>query len=185
MKARNLLLSVAGLFLVAGVWAAEDNPYKKAKVGDWVKHKTATQTMGTNMSVLMTQKVTAKDDKGITIETVMEANGKKMAPQSATFTWDQLEKKKGNAWQAPGAKIEKIKEGDETITVGGKSYKCHWVESKVTVEKPVQSSGMVKVWTCPDVPINGMVKMVSDTTMNMAGQKMQTKATMELVGSSK
>jgi hypothetical protein len=76
-------------------------------------------------------------------------------------------------------------EGDETITVDGKSYKCHWGKAKVVATKPMAMESTVKAWSSKDVPVGGLVKMESESVMTMNGQAMNSKMTMKLTGSGK
>ena len=73
-------------------------------------------------------------------------------------------------------------EGNETITVGGKPYACHWTKMKVASTKPAPTNGTVKVWNCGDVPAGGVVKMEMENEMTVGGKPMTSKMTMELKG---
>lgn len=75
-----------------------------------------------------------------------------------------------NATATPNASV---KESEETLEAGGKSYKCKAVASSSTANGMKSES---KVWTCPEVP-GLIVKMTSvsegamksDTTMTLTG----------------
>jgi hypothetical protein len=83
------------------------------------------------------------------------------------------------------ATVTPLGEGNETITVGGKPYSCHWVKVKIVTTKPTAMTGTTTVWSCKDVPVSGMVKMTTDSAIKMNGKDMNTKMTMELVAASK
>src|SRR4051812_29517515 len=54
--------------------ADEENPFKKAKVGDWASYTMKTTAMGVNIDAEMKTIVTAKDDKEVTIKTSLILN---------------------------------------------------------------------------------------------------------------
>jgi len=161
-------------------WAA-DNPYKSAKVGEWVEIVTNSETMGRTMEMKMKQTVVAKDDVSVTLRMVATMMGKQMPPQDTKIMLDKPfdPYTQGNS----DAKATILSEGDETIVVDGKSYKCHWAKVKVVATKPAVIESTVKSWSSKDVPLAGMVKMESESVMTMEGTTMNTKTTMKLVGS--
>src|SRR6478672_10808346 len=61
------VLAVAAAPFVARA-ADEENPYKKAKVGDFATYKMTTKAMGFNVEGTVTQTVVEKDEKEVTIE---------------------------------------------------------------------------------------------------------------------
>jgi hypothetical protein len=177
-------LWIAALVLCVTVAAAAaDNPYKYAKVGDWVEYTTTTEVMGNKMQMVSKQTVIAKDDTSVTIRTEMTAMGKKMPPQEMKILFNQpYEPYKMGARADTDAKATLIGEGNETITVGGKPYICHWMKMKVTATKPAATNGTMKVWNTADVPAGGMVKMEMDNEMAMGEKTMTTTMVMELTG---
>src|SRR4051794_27319969 len=56
--------------------ADEENPFKKAKVGDYAKYTASVKLLGSEEKVLRTQTVTAVNDKELFLKTVVELNGK-------------------------------------------------------------------------------------------------------------
>ncbi len=160
-----------------------DNPLKKAQVGEFIKFKMTTESMGTKTEMQMKQTVVAKDDVSVTLRTETTAMGMKMPPQDVKIMLNQPYEpyKQG----LTDAVVTPMGEGDETITVGGKPYACHWAKVKVVVSKPSAIESVTTVWTCPEVPVNGMVKMVTDSTMNAGGNTIQSKMTMDLVETGK
>ena len=180
VKVLKAVLALAVLVYSAApelLQAADENPFKSAKVGDWVEFKQATQMAAGNMEATMKQTVTAKDEKTVTLKMEVSANGMKPPPQEVKIELD----KPYDPTQTPeNAKIEKLKEGDETITAGGKEYKCHWVQSKVTVDhEGTKFETESKSWISKDAPLGGLVKM------EMEIKAMGTKTLMELTGSGK
>lgn len=179
---RCLWFAALVLCLTVAVSAA-DNPYKNAKVGDWVEYTTTTTAMGHNMQMTSKQTVIAKDETSVTIRTEMTAMGQKMPPQEMKIPFNQpYDPSRMMAHAETDAKSTIVGEGSETITVGGKAYACHWVKMKVTATKPQHTDGTIKVWNTADVPAGGMVKMEMDNKMAMGEQTMSTTMVMELTG---
>lgn len=179
---RCLWIGALLLCLAMAAFAA-DNPYKSAKVGDWVEYTTTTETMGTKMQMVSKQTVIAKDDTSVTIRTEMTAMGQKMPPHEMKILFNQpYEPYKMGARPDSDAKATPLGEGNETITVGGKAYACHWIKMKVTATKPAATNGTMKVWNAADVPAGGMVKMEMDNEIAVGDKTMKTTMVMELTG---
>lgn len=175
---RKMLMTLAVAVLSLAAFAEDENPYKAAKIGDWAEYKSSTDANGFKMESKMKQTVTAKSDKEVTVSIEMDMAGQKHTQETKidlTKAYDPAA-----AGTQPGAKAPKItkgKEGDETLTVGGKEYKSHWVESKMTIDMGGQSiESESKSWVSKDVPLGGLVK--SETKMSTG-----IKVTMELTGS--
>ena len=173
---------MVAVVLVALAAVAADNPYKTASVGQWAEYATTTETMGTKMQMTSKQTIVAKDATSVTLRTEMTAMGQKMPPQDVKIPFDQPYEPYKAGSNGSDAKATLIGEGNETITVGGKAYACHWTKMKVVATKPAATNGTVKTWTCSDVPAGGMVKMEMETEMTMGGKPMATKMVMELKG---
>src|SRR5262249_718245 len=145
--------------LATAAWAGEDNPLKKAKVGDWIEYKMTMAAAGINLDGKSKTTLTAKDDKEATLSTVSSFAGKespakeKKIDLTKAFNFLELaELTKGDT------KIEKGKEGKETITVGGKEYKCKWSTLKMVTKDPKSvGDADVKIWSAADVPLFGIV----------------------------
>lgn len=160
---------------VGGAKVAE-NPYKKAAVGQWTEYRTVSESAGTKSESKSKTTVAAKDDKSITLKTVVEVAGVKMPEQSIVIKFDEPVK-------PVESKTEELEKGSETITAGGKSYACNWVKTKVVIDNAqMKSTTVAKVWTSDDVPLGGLVKSESTSTMVMNGAEIKSAATMELTG---
>ena len=186
IKRTWILLLLAALILPAmGVMAAgmADNPLKNAKVGDWLQYNMTTSAMGQNMVMKMKQTVVAKDATSVTLRTETTMMGKAMPPQDTKIPLNQAYEPYKTDPSITDAKVTPLGEGNETITVGGKAYPCHWVKVKMVATKPAPTDGTVKVWTCKDVPVSGVVKMETETAIKAGTQTMNTKMTMEITGS--
>jgi hypothetical protein len=160
---------------------AADNPYKSAKVGAWVEYVTTTESLGTKHEMKTKQTVVAKDDVSVTVRIVATVMGREMPPHDSKIMFDKPYDPytQGNT----DAKVTVLGEGDETITVDGKSYPCHWGKARVVATKPVAMESTVKAWTSKDVPVGGMVKMEGESVMTMEGRTMNSTMTMRLTGS--
>jgi len=167
-----LLFCVGPTALLAG----EDNPFKKAKVGDWVEHKMTGLDVGgtTKMTIV------AKDDKEVTyeIKSTFSFMGKEMTGPVQTQKTDLTKNydliAAANEKQV-NLKREKLAEGAEKIKIAGKELETKWTHLKITVT--VNGMLMVseyKMWFSKDVPVNGLVRM--DTEVGT------TKTRLELTG---
>jgi hypothetical protein len=180
---KTCAVAAIGTLVLPLLAAAADNPFKSAKVGEWVEYATTTETMGAKMEMKTKQTVVARDDVSVTLRIVASMMGKEMPPQETKI---MLNKSYEPYVQGDtDAKVTVLGEGDETITVDGKSYKCHWGKAKVVATKPMAMESTVKAWSSKDVPVGGLVKMESDSVMTMNGQAMNSKMTMKLTGSGK
>ena len=176
------LVLLGALALPMLIWAV-DNPLKNAKVGEWIEFTMTTETMGAKMTMKMKQTVIAKDAVSVTLRTETTAMGNKMPAQESKILFDQPYEPYKEGFK--DAVVTPLGSGSETITVGGKPYACQWQKVKVVATKPMPVEATTTVWTCKDVPVSGMVRMVTDSSMKMEGQTMSTKMTMELVGAGK
>jgi hypothetical protein len=175
-KMRSLLALLLCLVATA-LPAAEDNPFKKAKVGDWVEYKMTSATVGgtTKMTIV------AADDKEVIYE--VTSTFTYMGQESAgpvqklkvdlTKSYDPII---AANLKRTGTKIEKVGEGTETIKVGGKRFKTKWTKLKsTTVVNDVTVVSEFHSWYSKDVPLSGLVRM--DTTTGMMTMRL------ELIGS--
>ncbi len=155
---------IAALVLVASVsFAAEgDNPFKAAKVGDWVSYSTTSKMAGMEMQMEMKQTVTKKTEEEATIEVNTKVHGQDI---KNSFTVKLNEKYDPRKMQVSGAEVE-VKElgsGEEEIDVNGKKLKTKWSQYETTGKangQPFNSKG--KSWTSTEVPLGGMVKTESE-----------------------
>jgi hypothetical protein len=159
----------------------EENPYKNAKVGDWIEYKTTVTLGEVKVPGTMKMVVADKNEKEVTLKTVLTAAGMEVpAPDmkvDLTKPYDPLAT--ANLPNGTDAKVEKLGEGKEKIKVGGKEHDAEWTKMKVTGKaQGIDMTGDVKVWTSKMVPLGGMVKM------DMVGKAigMDFKMEMELTG---
>ena len=147
--------------------AGDDNPFTKAKVGDWVEYKMT----GPNMEGKTKMTIVAKDEKEVTYEVTATISimGKEMATPVQKLTVD-LTKPYDPIVAAnlkrTGTNIEKDGEGTEKIKVGEKEFDTKWSKLKCsTTQNGVTIASDFKFWHCKDVPLGGLVRMETSTGM--------------------
>jgi hypothetical protein len=157
------LLLAAGAALVLSV--AHAGGAADVKVGDWVSYKQTGGVFGTSTLKLT---VTARDDKAATVRRELKVGNAQQPAKEERVPLGEFGDPRFliRGLQAAVFKAEskKVAEGKETVTLGGKSYPCKWLTFKSAIEfggKKFETDS--KVWVSPDVPLGGMVKMVSET----------------------
>jgi hypothetical protein len=156
--------------------ADEENPMRKAKVGDWVEYRmTGKDIEGTTKMTIV-----SKSDKEVTYEieaTFSFMGNKQTAPvqrQTVDLTkpWDLISAKN---LKENNVQLETISEGKETLKAGGKNYETKWKKLKSTTT--AQGFTVVvnyQMWWSPDVPVTGLVRL--DTAAGEAVTKMEVVA---------
>ncbi len=175
-------LAVCLFTFVKAARAAEDeNPFKKAKVGDYTEYKLTTAAMGVNFEGKTKMTLIAKDDKEATVEItgkIMNMGMEVDLPprkQKIDLTKPYDPTSSANLPKGGDVKIEKG-DGTEKIMAGGKQYECSRIKATSTFKiGDMNIESDVKVWSSKDVPLSGMVKM--EMTSKFAN------VTMELTGS--
>lgn len=159
----RLLGAALALTIVPSTWAAdEENPYKKAKVGNFATYKVTTKVAGLNIEGTVTQTVTAKSDKEVTLK----SSGKILAmgmevpvPEKETVIDLTKPFDPTQANGVPGAKdapkAEKLKEGREKIKLAGKEYEAKWATYKVKAKSAagLEFDAEMKIWLAAELPI--------------------------------
>ncbi len=158
--------------------AEEENPFKKAKVGDWAEYKMLTVAMGVKIDGKLKMTVTAKDDNKATLKpTASIKDTPEVAGQEIEIDLTKPYDPISTAGLPKGteAKIEKDGDGDEKIKVNGKEYNAKWSKIKMSAKVMGQDfDADIKYWTSKDVPLSGMIKMemkskFADMTMELVG----------------
>ena len=167
---RIRLLSVVMIVCVAPLAAPAqekmENPYKNAKIGDYVGYKMTTSAAGKDFEMSMKQTVSAKSDTEVTLKTDVMFMGNALPSMDTKIDLtkpfnfaDAVTKGKTKG------KFEKTGEGKEKIKVGDKTYDCTWITGKVAAEaKGMKIDSDVKVWMSKSVPMSGMVKLEMKST---------------------
>jgi hypothetical protein len=157
----TLSATILACFIVAVHGAEQENPWRTAKVGDWVSHKTT----GTGFEGTSKMTITAKSDKEVTykIEGTFTAAGKTMVAPVQMQTVDLTKPYDAISaanMKANNVKIETVGEGKEKLKVGGKEYETTWKKLKATtIVNEMKMVSEYKMWFCKDVPVNGLVRM--------------------------
>jgi hypothetical protein len=153
-----LLVAVAPL---AARSADEENPYKKVKVGDFATYKITTKFGGATIEGTSTQRVTAKDDKEVTIKVTIKGNGLENSVEQKIDLTKPYDPTKAGLPPGADVKMEKLKDGTEKVRAAGKEYDCKWETYKISGKAMgVELTGEVKVWQSKDLPLQ-VVKMES------------------------
>jgi hypothetical protein len=183
---RSLVIATMVVCFVPAVRAADDeNPFKKAKVGDWAEYKMTTMARGQTFEGKTKMTVIDKDDKEAILELkgALSINGAEKELPTKKQTIDLAKpydfaamNNTGKTAKSADAKTEKLGDGKEKVTVAGKQYNANWTKTKTTAKaggKSIETE--IKVWTSKDAPLSGMIKMeVKSSYISM---------TMEMVGS--
>ena len=187
MSARVLACVVAVLVAPCAFAADEENPFKKVKVGDYANYKMTNKIAGMTLEGTMTQTISAKTDKEVTVKVTGKVNGMDIPAQEQKIDLTKpYDPTKGGGANLPGGgeiKAEKDKDGKEKVKVGGKEYDTTWTTYKVKIKVMDQEiTGEMKTWMSKDVPM-GMVKMVM--TADFAGQKIEMTTELKETGNKK
>jgi hypothetical protein len=163
------LLVLAPLSAGAG---DEENPFRKAKVGDFATYKLTTTGLAASDGTA-TRLVTAKDDKEVVLKTVVTAGGKAQpVPDERIDLTRPYNPLIVPVLAGTPVKLEKVKEGAEKVKAGGREYDARWTTYKVSGRlNGLDVSGEVKVWLSKDIPL-ALVKM--HTTAVVGGKKLET-----------
>ena len=175
------ILAAALLFCCAAPvqGAGNENPFKKARVGDWIAY----EMTGPNMEGTTKMTIVAKDDN----EVLYEVAGKFSFGGNEMVAPIQKQKidltKPHNPIVAANLKGKDVKfetegEGKEKIKLGEKEFDTKWTKSKATTN--VNGITVVtdyKMWFSQDVPLSGLVRM------EMTTLKLTTKLELNASGS--
>jgi hypothetical protein len=175
----RFILIAAHMVLMASVvsGADDENPFRKAKVGDWTEYKMT----GPNVSGSTKMTIVGKDEKEVAYEITSKfaAFGQETVGPvqkikvDLTKSYDPVVA--ANLSQN-NTKIEKVGEGNEKLKVAGKEIETKWTKMKTTTTvNDMQIVSEYTMWISKDVPVSGLVKMETST--------MGTATKLELVGS--
>jgi hypothetical protein len=131
---------------------------KNSKVGDWVEYD---QTVGldafrTNIVNRIRVTVTQKDETSVTLKTVVAKTKEVLGEEKVVF---------GQPRQAkdPNKALPQEAMGWEQILVGEQDFQCQWTENEYHSRLKTGNTAIFyteKIWTCDDVPVEGIVKSV-------------------------
>ncbi len=148
-----------------------ENPIAKTHVGDWLEYSIKIHAKGQNSDGILRQTVKSVTAKEIVVELVAAMNGKTekkdvRIDMNDTTSLSPLQGLGVNL--IPGMKQNEMQSGLDEITVGVKPFKTHWTLQNIeTTDQGNKIFETVKTWTCPDVPIGGLVKTMVMGTLEM------------------
>src|ERR1017187_3679159 len=135
-----------------------DNPFKTAKIGDYIAYKVTSSVDGKDIGMFSIKRtVTAKNEKELTLQTASTVADKSFPAKEAkkfdlTKPYDPIAAK--TAEFKEGKLI--TGEGKEKVKIGDKTYDCTWISYKGVVDKKLEVEG--KFWFDKSVPLTGLVK---------------------------
>ncbi|MCX7934127.1 MAG: hypothetical protein N3A66_02585, partial [Planctomycetota bacterium] len=159
--------------------AKVENPYRAAKVGDYVVFRLNNEVEGEKSEGVLRMEVIAKDEKEAVVKTEITLGGEEQPPQEQRIVLQEAY----DPWQPlqPGAQIERIAAGEESIKVAGKEYRCQWQEVRIVVPIPGgQTITTSKSWFAKDVPLSGLVKMESRFESKIGEEKVLSISSLEM-----
>jgi hypothetical protein len=185
---RPLLVALVAVVATLGASAQDaiENPYKSAKVGDYATYAMSMKVGGFEVKGTITNTVKTVTDKEVTLEVTGMMNGMAIPTQTQKVditkgfdpTTAGLAKNGGK-----DTKVEKVGDGKEKLTLGGKSYEATWTTYKVATKTPAGDvTADVKAWIGKDIPL-GLGKM--EMTSLVAGMAMVMKMEQTESGSKK
>jgi len=119
------------------------HPIHDAKVGEWTKVRQFRN--GQEMEV--TQKVVEVDDESVTLEMSVVFHGQSRTFPPVKRPLRKLLKPRGD---------REATYGKETLTVNGETLEC------IVMTFTGRNGGEEKVWVCPKIPVDGLVKVERD-----------------------
>lgn len=155
MSLRKIMTALLMLVLPIVARGAENedfNPYKNSKVGDSATYKINTKVAGNSIPGTITQTVTAKNEKDLTLKVLSSVSGMEIAgpPQTVDLT-KPYDPTKGLPPGFEGT-VKKNKDGKEKVKVLGKDYDANWtsydVEGKIG---GMDIKATIKVWFSKEV----------------------------------
>ncbi len=180
-------LSIIGTVAAPRCRAADpENPFKKVAVGDWAAYKCANTGPTGDQPLNLSDgrwrlTVSAKDDKEVSLaDNSPPAPGAPPIPAVKIDLTQPYDPTVMIANMISGLfnvtpSEEKTKElPKETITVGKTKYECKVVlitRTYTVAAKKATGTCEYKLWTCPDAPLSGVVKMTGDYSDNFGNAR--------------
>jgi hypothetical protein len=173
-------LAVVALALCPlSVGAADlENPYKRAKLGDYATYAAVAQSpLGeskTNRSVI----ITAVGERQVSVKIVIERDGKGTPPTQVEQKIDITKPFNPGTAEDVNFVWERLKEGKGKLTVGNKEYECTWITYKPVVprDSSLKPEGERTIWISKDLPF-----IVKDTLKMRVGTD-DISESMQLIG---
>jgi hypothetical protein len=140
--------------------ADDEHPFKNAKVGDYATYKMTVKAGNTSLTGTMTWRVTAKSDKRATLAATLTINGMDVEAEEQVDLTKPFNPLTGSSLEKGfEGKVEKVKEGREKLSLGGKAYDTTWTAYQMKGKaEGVAIDGEVRYWWSKEVPV-GFAKM--------------------------
>ena len=134
----------------------EVHPLKDARVGDYATYNMTFRIKDQFIYGSMSQTITAKTDKDITIETALSING---TPTSSSCSKHKIDFAKPfepmGQHSAPevGTRFAKGKTGTEKLDLAGKEYEADWASYRVTRKNHIREyEQALTIWRSKTLP---------------------------------
>lgn len=154
-------------------WAVtpENNPFRKAKVGDYAAYLLTVKSHSSPLANKETETVLMEtpfkhsvvegNANAVTLQVPGERGAFREINVELTKPYDligmvaQFGRDAAILESAPST-FENSGSGKETIKIGAKTYECDWFQVKTNNE---DDEWLIKMWFCKSVPLTGLVKM--------------------------
>jgi len=150
-----------GIVMVVASQAAEENPFKKAKEGDWTEYSITRKVSGATVAWAQKRIVTKVTATEVTVEVVTIVSGQKDTKDSYTIKlnepYDYFKT------YSESAKSKATATGEDKLVVKGSSLNTKWTEYELDNGGKVRKH---KMWISTELPLDGVVK--SETTLTAA-----------------
>ncbi len=146
---RRPLAALAFSLALLAVAHADENPFAKSKVGEWIIQKNVISGTMTTIDYVFVSKV---DGKKVTLGRQVLNNDAKTANGPVRYA-QPIDTEK----PLPASKDEK-KLGDEEVELKGKKMKCKKVESTAADSRGDKMT--TTTWTSSEIPLYGTVRQI-------------------------
>jgi len=168
MRRTNIIiLSLTLATAAAGFALAQTtHPLSKAGQGDWALYSVTVENSTTPFLSVKDQQrwraVTIVQETGVRIDSFTLFNGSRASLGPSMIDFDKPFEPVFEI--SRGAKIEVVSSTPENLTIKGKTYACTKIVRKVSRPGNPETletgwNGISTIWTCPDVPLGGIVKI--------------------------
>lgn len=166
--------------------AADDHPFKKATVGDFVEYKMTQDSIGENIDGKVTLEVIARTETTARLKTTVRLFGRDTgAPDIEIDLAKPFDPTVAILPSGAAGRFDKVDSGKEKLKVGGSEYETSWIKMKLTTKRGnLDVEETAKYWTSRSVPLGGLVRMEASRLVKRAATTVaESKVTLELTGS--
>ncbi|MFH0938285.1 MAG: hypothetical protein V1899_03260 [Planctomycetota bacterium] len=135
--------------------ADEKNPFKVAKVGDWIEYKMSNGPINGTLK----KTVIKKTDIETTIEMVNNMGGQEMKQQAVIKFNEKYDPLNPDML---GSNVVIVDSGEENFAVADKTYSTKWaaIETPLVMDEKIMIKA--KTWISTEVPLGGLVKSITE-----------------------